>query len=122
MQYLLKMQVAVLSIKDEGTFIPNKLEANFDASSIFTKTKFSPRNLKLCARSCDGTYHIVNNDTIKEIANNRNIKSKSIGFLVSKLTPDEEVHGKRYLVYQNGKQCFLLGDTITALKKISRIN
>jgi len=33
--------------------------------------------------------------------------------------PPEAIHGQRYILYAKNKKVFLVGDTLTALKKLS---
>ena len=38
---------------------------------------------------------------------------KNLGF-------DEDVHGQRFLIFRNGKEAYLLGDVVSASKKLSK--
>jgi hypothetical protein len=78
------------------------------------------KNLNLAVRFCDSTYHLVNSELSKVLKEKRNLLTKSlVTDLVSALVPDESVHGQRYIIYQKNKQAFLVGDTVSALKKLS---
>jgi len=80
-----------------------------------------PKNFVLAAKSCDGTYHSVNSEISGLIKKKKTlIKKGIIGELVSALSPDETIHGSRFIIYNLRKnKAFLLGDVVSAIKKLA---
>lgn len=81
-----------------------------------------PKKFILAAKSCDGTYHSVNSE-ISELFKKKKelIKKGIIGEFVGALSPDEIIHGKRFIIFNNNKkQSFLLGDVVSAMKKLAQ--
>jgi len=80
-----------------------------------------PKKFMLAAKSCDGTYHSVNSEISELIKKKKaQIIKGIIGGLVSALSPDETVHGSRFIIFSLKKnQAFLLGDVVSAMKKLA---
>jgi hypothetical protein len=78
------------------------------------------KKLHMAARFCDSTYHLVNSEISKVLSQKKNMLSRGlISDLISELVPEEAIHGQRFVILKKGKQAYLLGDTLTALKKLS---
>ena len=102
-------------------------------SKIFKKIKLSEpmlikrkdilddtKNLKLAAKFCDSTYRIVNSEISQILTKRKSMLVKgSVSEIMSEMLPDEAIHGQRYILYAKNKKVFLVGDTLTALKKLS---
>ncbi|MBD3263332.1 hypothetical protein GF374_03055 [Candidatus Woesearchaeota archaeon] len=75
----------------------------------------------LAAKSCNGTYHSVNSDISKLIKKKKQLINKGIiNEFINALSPDEAVHGQRFIIFNKNKnKAYLLGDVITAMKKLA---
>lgn len=115
------MEVIALEILGSNTFRAQKLAdglVELKQKDLLDK----PRNFILAAKSCDGTYHSVNSE-ISELVKKKKvlIKKGIIGEFISSLSPDETVHGSRFVIFNGNKnQAFLLGDVVTAMKKLAK--
>lgn len=80
-----------------------------------------PKKFMLAAKSCDGTYHSVNSHIAELLKKKKElIKKGIIGELVSALSPDETIHGQRFVIFNpSSKVAYLLGDVVTAMKKLA---
>jgi len=80
-----------------------------------------PKNFLLAAKSCDGTYHSVHSEISRLLKKKKELIKKGIvGEIVSALSPDESIHGRRFIIYDSGKKgAYLLGDVISAMRKLS---
>jgi len=78
------------------------------------------KNLNLAVRFCDSTYHLVNSEISILLKEKKNLLTKGlVTDLMAALVPDESIHGQRYIIYRKNNQAFLVGDTLSALKKLS---
>ena len=78
------------------------------------------KKLNLAAKFCDSTYHLVNSDISEILSKKKGMLTKTlIADLLTELVPEESIHGQRFVILKKGKQAFLLGDTLTALRKLS---
>jgi len=81
-----------------------------------------PKRFLLAAKSCDGTYHSVNSDIASLLKKKKElIKKGIIGEIISALSPDETIHGQRFVIFnpKKSKTAYLLGDVISAVKKLA---
>ena len=115
-----KIQIEVYPLKKIQTKIFKKQKLG-DPQLVKSKEVLEDcKNLNLAVKFCDSTYHLVNSELPKVLKEKKNLLTKGlVTDLVSALVPDESIHGQRYIIYHKNKQSFLVGDTITALKKLS---
>ena len=80
----------------------------------------NPDGFLLAARSCDGSYHSVHsniNELFKQ--NAPQIRKGLFSAILKTLDYDEDSHGKRFLIYKKGNKAYLVGDVMSALKRMS---
>lgn len=113
------MNLTVLDIIGEKMYKKQKLA---DGAAEIKDMLNKPRNFLLATRACDGCYYGVNSDIVIVLQKKKElIKKGIIGDVVTELSPDETIHGQRFVIFDPGKgeQAYLLGDAVTALKKLS---
>jgi hypothetical protein len=109
------MEVAVLKKMNEGVFRPKKLETSSEIKSVNFK------DIILCSKSCDGTYHRVNSDVAEILSENKTSLSNGGFQKVINQFFDEDTHGQRFIVYPNKDKAFLIGNLFFGLKKLSKL-
>lgn len=90
---------------------------NLKPSNLLEK----PNKFILAAKSCDGTYHSVYSEISALIKKKKElIKKGIIGELINALNPNDNIHGRRFVIYQPKKnEAYLLGDVVEAFKKLA---
>ncbi|MEM4247924.1 MAG: hypothetical protein QXH80_01540 [Candidatus Nanoarchaeia archaeon] len=82
-----------------------------------------PDSFHLAVKAADGCYHKVYSEISQVIEKDRELlaKSKSDGIIKAVMSEDENIHGRRFVIFhpKNSENAFLLGDIATALKKLS---
>ena len=94
-----------------------------------TKKLAEPAELKnldfskiiMCAKACDGTYHKVNSQAGKVLAEHKTALANGGFQMVINKFFDEDVHGQRFLVYPNPKNALLIGNLFFGLKKLAKL-
>ncbi len=112
------MQVAILTKLEDGSFKPQKVEIESELSARTMLT--SPEKFFVCTKSCNGTYHPVFSELSGILAEHKKQPNGLSRTIINKLGLDEDLHGKRFVVFANGKEVHLLGDVVTASKKLSK--
>lgn len=112
------MEIAALTPLEDGSFKPQKIEIN---SKLDTKAMLNkPKSFVLCTKSCSGNYYPVFSELpslLKEHKSSSNGIAKAV---LKSLTFDEDMHGQRFIVFKNGGEAYLLGDVVSALRKLSK--
>jgi len=114
------MEVITLEVVGSKVYRAQKLADGLVALQP-DKLLEKPNKFILAAKSCDGTYHSVHSDIALLLKKKKELVRKGIiGELVSALSPDENIHGRRFIIYHPKKnEAYLLGDVATALKKLA---
>jgi len=109
------MEVTLLNSKGDGVFRVHRQDGEAKIS-LKEADKF-----KMCAKSCDGSYHSVNSEIAFVFGQYAHLlKTGNVGFIVGKLSPDESLHGQRYIIYKkNENEALLLGNVVSAVKKLA---
>ncbi len=109
------INATILQKADGNTFRPRKLAEDTELTNInFSK-------LILCSKACDGTYHQVNSSVGQILGEHKNTLTNGGFQIVINKFFDEEIHGKRFLVYPNGKNALLIGNLFFGLKKLAKL-
>jgi len=113
------IQALSLSIKEDGVFRPERQEVELKLGN----PRLDFTELVMCAKSCDGTFHPVNSDIVTTLTDFKHLMKTNVGYLINQLSPDEEVHGQRFVIFKPKKEnkAYLLGDITQALKKLKEI-
>lgn len=84
----------------------------------------SPENLVLSLRTSDNSFHEVNSEVNNIIQKNITLLKKGISLtsLASEITSSKDLKIKRYLLWRDKEEAFLLGETFKALKKLASTN
>jgi len=81
-----------------------------------------PDSFKLAIKTADGLYHGVNSEISTVIEKDKELirKGKLSAVLSSLMKEDENIHGRRFVIFHSKKgNAYLFGDILTALKKLS---
>ena len=122
---LLEGNIMIIAIKEinRGVYrIDDILEVNNPIEKLNEFIK-SPSNFILSFRASDNSYHEVHSLICEKIKKNRDLIEKGIGLpsIAASITGSRELRIKRYVIWKNGKEAYLVGETLQALRKVSEI-
>jgi len=116
------MIIAIEEI-EKGVFKINDISEIDQPMEKLNKLLSKPNNFVLSLRASDNSYHEVNSLICEKIKKNRDLIEKGIGLpsIAASITGSRELRVKRYVIWRNGKEAYLIGETLQALRKVSEI-
>lgn len=114
------MIIAIDSV-DNGSFKINNINQVEDYTEKLNYFLKKPENFVLSFRASDNSYHEVNSSICEKIKKNRDLIEKGISLpsLAASITGSKDLKIKRYVIWKNGREAYLVGEILQALKKIS---
>lgn len=96
----------------------NQVENHSERLNHFLK---KPENFILSFRASDNSYHEVNSSICEKIRKNKDLIEKGISLpsLAASITGIRDLKVKRYVIWKNGREAYLVGEILHALKEIS---
>jgi hypothetical protein len=118
MSKLKKISVRPLKVLRERVFRIKKLSEDKLYNTDYLLN--NANNLLLAIKVCDGSFHGVNSEINELVKKKIVLIKKGMPEDVYKvLSPDEAVHGQRYILFKDKKDYYFLGDVSSVLKRLS---
>ncbi|UCD03980.1 MAG: hypothetical protein JSW73_05620 [Candidatus Woesearchaeota archaeon] len=115
----------IIAIKEinKGVYRIENIAEIDNPTKKLTKFIKSPSNFVLSFRASDNSYHEVNSIISESIKKNIELIEKGIALpsIAASITGSRELKTKRYVIWKNGKEAYLVGETLQALRKVSEI-
>ena len=79
----------------------------------------NPSNFKLAVKCSDGQYNCVHSE-ISDFLASTDALGVRLKAIIAELIPSDPIHGQRFILYENGKEVFLLGTVETAMMLLAQ--